>query len=234
MPRLALTRPTWPKIIITSVSALAAAGIIVAPAAALRATPAAPLARIVLPAAPQALATTFHIALAHSRVPRLVGRWSQVRTCQELVDALTKAGLRAAAPAAVGDFFPGSTPQQHAQKTNLCDGAAPQVHSHFFSKAGRFGSLDQNGRQVDDGRFQIKGHTLRINSGTFRYRIRNGIRLRRSHRFLPAELSLTPVITAATRRQALVHPLKFSVATWMVAVAYTGQTWNRVHCNSWC
>jgi hypothetical protein len=234
MLRLVLTRPTWPKIVITSVSALAAVGIVVAPAAALRATPSAPFARTLLSTAQHARVTTFHAALAHPRVPRLVGRWSRVRTCQELVDALTKAGLRAAAPAAVGDFFPGSTPQQLAQKTNLCDGAAPQVHSHFFTKAGRFGSLDQNGRQVDDGRFQIKGHALRINSGTFRYRIRNGIRLRRSHRFLPAELSLTPVITAATRRQALVHPLKFSVATWMVAVAYTGHTWNRVPCNGWC
>ena len=223
MPWLTLTRPTWPKVIVTIVSALAVTGIVVASAAALRATPAAPPAGILFSGTPHAPATTFHVALAHSRVPRLVGRWSRVRTCQELVDALAKVGLRATAPAAVGDFFPGSTPQQLAQKTNICDGAAPQVHSHFFTRDRRFGSLDQNGQQVDDGRFHINGHTLRINAGTFRYRIRNGKRL-----------NLTPVITAAARREALADPLQFSVAVWMVAVAYPGHTWKRVACNGWC
>src|SRR6266581_2478662 len=101
--------------------------------------------------APRAAVTTSHSATTPGS--RLVGRWSRIKTCQELVDALRKAGLGSTAPAAVGDFFPNSTPQQLARKSDLCSGAAPQVHSHFFTSHGKFGSLDQNGQQVDDGRY---------------------------------------------------------------------------------
>jgi hypothetical protein len=154
----------------------------------------------------------------------LVGRWSQIHTCQELVAALQKAGLTATAPAAVGDYFPNSTPQQLARKGHVCSGAAPMKHSHFFTKHGTFGSLDQNGQQVDNGHYRILSHhRLRINNGTFHFHITNGNRLR-----------LTPIITAAMRRRALASPLKFSVAVWEVAVSYTGQTWKRVRCGRWC
>ena len=154
----------------------------------------------------------------------LVGRWSHLHTFQELVAALKNAGLAATAPAAVGDFFPNSTPQQLAAKSDVCSGAAPMKHSHFFTKAGTFGSIDQHGQQVDDGHYRILSHhKLRINNGTFHFRIVNGNRLR-----------LTPIITAAMRRHALASPLNFSVAVWEVAVSYTGQTWKRVRCGAWC
>jgi hypothetical protein len=155
---------------------------------------------------------------------QLVGRWSQLHTCQELVAALQKAGLAATAPGAVGDYFPNKTPKQLAAKRHVCSGAAPLKHSHFFSKAGTFGSLDQNGQQVDDGHYRILSHhRLRINNGTFHFRITSGNRLR-----------LAPIITAAMRSHALASPLKFSVAVWEVAVSYTGQTWKRVRCGAWC
>jgi hypothetical protein len=80
----------------------------------------------------------------------LHGRWSQTHTCAELVSALRQAGLAATAPVAVGDYFPNRTPQRLAKKHDLCGGAKPQVHSHFF-KNGVFGSVDNHNKQVDNG-----------------------------------------------------------------------------------
>jgi hypothetical protein len=163
------------------------------------------------------------IATTGQRSP-LVGRWSHLHTCQELLAALQQAGLAATAPAAVGDFFPNSTPQQLAAKPDICSGAVPMKHSHFFTKLGTFGSVDQSGQQVDNGRYRILSHhRLRINNGTFHFRIINGNRLR-----------LSPIITPAMRSAALASPLDFSVAVWEVAVSYTGQTWKRVRCGGWC
>jgi hypothetical protein len=154
----------------------------------------------------------------------LVGRWSRVHRCQELVNALKAAGLGSTAPSAVGDFFPGSTSKQLAKKPDPCEGAKPMVHSHFFAGNGTFGSLDQNSNQVDDGRYRIVDvHTLRIGTSTFHYRILSNRTLR-----------LNPVITAAARRQALAHPLQFSTAVWMVSVAYPGHSWKPAPCNGWC
>ena len=166
------------------------------------------------------------VVLARPEAPhasRLQGRWAQTHTCQQLVTALRKAGLAATAPAAVGDYFPGSTPQQLAKKTNFCRGAKPQLHSHFFT-GGSFGSVDQHNQQVDNGTYRIvNANTVDINSGTFHFHVSGGNRL-----------TLIPVITTRMRRAALAHPLKFSTAVWEVAVAYAGQTWKRVPCGSWC
>ena len=97
-------------------------------------------------------------------------------------------------------------------------------HSHFFTKKGTFGSIDQNGQQVDNGRYRILSrHRLRINNGTSHYRIVNSSRLQ-----------LAPIITDAMRSKALAAPLNFSVAVWEVAVSFTGQTWARVRCGTWC
>jgi hypothetical protein len=154
----------------------------------------------------------------------LVGRWSLVRTCPELIAALQKAGLAATAPAAVGDYFPNSTPQELAAKPDICSGARPLPHSHFFTNHGTFGSLDQNSQQVDNGHFRILSHhRLRINNGTFQYRIVGG-----------THLHLAPIITTSMRSKALASPLSFSVAVWEVTVSYTGQTWKRIRCGTWC
>ena len=85
----------------------------------------------------------------------LVGRWKRVNECPQLVKALEQAGLRAIAPSVVGDYFPDESPKELARKDNLCDGAEPLVHYHFFDQAGRFGSLDENEQQVDDGTYEI-------------------------------------------------------------------------------
>jgi hypothetical protein len=53
--------------------------------------------------------------------------------------------LRAVAPVIVRDYFPNQSPQDLAKKTNLCQGAKPQIHAHFFASDGKFGSIDQHG-----------------------------------------------------------------------------------------
>jgi hypothetical protein len=119
-------------------------------------------------------------------------------------------------------FVPG-TPRQLARKADICKGAIPRRHSHFFTAAGQFGSLDWKGRQVDENSYRIvKTRTLRFGGGTFRFRIEG------------KSLTLTPLISAAAKRNALADPLQFSVAGWMVAVAFPGHTWKRVPCGGWC
>jgi hypothetical protein len=154
----------------------------------------------------------------------LVGRWEQARDCHDLVSALDQLGLGLTAPGVVGDFFPNETAQQLAKKPDLCAGAKPSPHSHFFTASGEFGSLDENLNQVDNGHYTIvNGHTLKIGDATFRYSIAGG-----------DTLSLDPMITSAERKKALANPLEFSTATWMVAVSYPGTTWKRVPCEGWC
>ena len=153
----------------------------------------------------------------------LVGRWQTVRTCQGLVDGLRKTGLEALSPAVVGDYFPNRTAAELATKKNVCAGAKPQLHSHFFTRDGKFGSLDQHRQQVDDGSYQLLSkNAVKINDGTFRFRIQG------------KTLMLTPLLTAAEKQAALAKPLDFSTAGWMVAVSYLGHPWRRVACGPWC
>ena len=138
--------------------------------------------------------------------------------------ALAKAGLRTTAPAMLaGNGLVTGTPKQLARKTNICKGAVPRRHSHFFTAMGQFGSIDYNGKQVDDGTYRLlDSRTVRINDGTFHFRISG------------RELRLEPVISAAARRKALAQPLQFSTAGWQVAVAFPGHAWKRVPCAGWC
>ena len=159
-----------------------------------------------------------------ARSSPLVGRWERVTTCQDLVNALTRAGLRKTAPAILaGNGFVPGTPKQLAARTNICKGAVARRHSHFFTAAGQFGSVDYNGRQVDDGSYRLlDARTVRINDGKFHFRIKG------------RELRLEPVISTAARRKALADPLQFSTAGWQVAVAFSGHAWKRVPCAQWC
>ena len=158
----------------------------------------------------------------------LTGRWERVNTCQELVHALARHGLRPLAPAMLaGNGYVTGSAAQIARRRNVCQGAVPRRHSHFFRADGQFGSLDFADRQVDDGPWRIVGeNTVRIGrppgEGTFRMRIEGG------------RLRLQPIIPAAHKRQALAHPLRFSAAGWMVSVAFPGHAWRKVPCGQWC
>jgi hypothetical protein len=102
----------------------------------------------------------------------IVGRWSRTTTCQDFVQALTKAGLRPLAPGVLaGNGLVPGTPKQLAAKSNICAGAIARVHSHFFTADGRFGSVNWANKQVDDGHYTIVGNTLHIGPSVFRYTI---------------------------------------------------------------
>jgi hypothetical protein len=158
----------------------------------------------------------------------IVGRWEVLRTCDGMVAALDAAGLRKLAPSVVGDYFPDQSPKQLARKPDVCAGAKPQQHSHFFTKDGQFGSVDQHDEQVDDAPYRVLDDgTLLLSpefgEETYRYRITGG-----------NELTLEPVIPARAKRAALKNPLEFSLAGHSAAVAYTGHAWKRVDCAGWC
>jgi hypothetical protein len=157
----------------------------------------------------------------------IVGLWGQVHRCQQLVDALDAQGLGAVAPGMVGDYFPDQTFDELAAKPDLCSGAKPQRHYHFFTSSGQFGSLDQHYNQVDDGTWEeVDSNTFRIgasdrSSATFDFSIRGDT------------LALIPRITEAQRQEALANPEAFSTAGWMVAVSYPGTRWEGLPC-TWC
>jgi hypothetical protein len=155
---------------------------------------------------------------------KLVGRWERVTTCASIANALRAAGLAKIAPAIIaGNGLVAGTPQQLARKANICSGAVPRRHSHFFTASGRFGSVDYNGKQVDDGTYRIlDANTVRINDGTFHFTA------------LGTTLTLRPVLSTALKRKALAHPLQFSTAGWMVAVSIPPGAWKRVPCAGWC
>jgi hypothetical protein len=157
----------------------------------------------------------------------LVGRWERVNKCPQLTTALSEAGLGTIAASVAGDYFPASTPKELARKDDVCEGAEPFVHSHFFTANGAFGSLTEDLQQVDDGPYEIlDGGRVRIGDPdvgvVFRYEIDGD------------ELSLSPVITREMKRKALDHPLEFSDAGWGIAVSYPGHVWKRVDCSGWC
>lgn len=166
--------------------------------------------------------TAVSAAAAHARP--IVGRWQTLRTCEGLVVALRKFGLARLGVGVVGsDYFPKLLLADLAKKQNLCSGAKPQLHWHFFTRDGKFGSIDQHGNQVDDGTYKVLGaHTVRINDGKFRFRIKG------------KTLRLTPLLTRPLKQKALADPLAFSTAGWMVAVSYFGHPWRRVACRQWC
>jgi hypothetical protein len=176
---------------------------------------------------PETTATGSTKSHTKSDAPTLVGRWERVNECPQLVKALDQAGLRPIAPSVVGDYFPEASPKELARKNDLCAGAEPFVHYHFFDEAGKFGSLDENENQVDDGGYEIlDGGRFRIGNTdfgvVFRYEIDGDT------------LSLSPVLTPAMKKQALAHPLEFSDAGWAVSVSYPGHEWKRVDCGGWC
>jgi hypothetical protein len=157
----------------------------------------------------------------------IVGRWERTNECPQLVEALNDAGLGAIAPAVAGDYFPGVSAKALAKKDDVCEGAEPFVHSHFFDAAGNFGSLDENENQVDDGTYEI------IDADTFR--IGNADTGAEFHYEVDGDtLTLSPVITKEMIEEALAHPLDFSPAGWSVAVSYPGQSWKRTDCGNWC
>jgi hypothetical protein len=151
-----------------------------------------------------------------STTSALVGVWERETHCEELVSALTDAGLdRWVLESVAGNgFVPGvTTPDQIADPANPCDGAVPRVHSHFFDPHGVFVSLDWTGAPVDDGMYEVIDEGTFVVSKefpdvTFHYTIEG------------TSIRFEPVIPDCS-------PDCFEAA-WSVSVAYPGESWELV------
>ena len=146
----------------------------------------------------------------------LVGTWERETRCEELVSALTEAGLEQwiVEFVAGNGFIPGvRSPDQIVDPADPCDGAVPREHSHFFAEDGRFGSLDWNGEPVDDGMYEVVTESTFVISKefpdvTFDYETDGD-----TIRFEPEIPECAPDCFEAA---------------WIVSVAYPGEEWHRV------
>jgi hypothetical protein len=147
---------------------------------------------------------------------KLVGEWERTTTCQERVQALTKAGLgRYAAEHAAGEgWIPGvSDPSELKDPKNPCQGAVPLKHSHFFTADGQFGSKDAQGDTVDDGSYELADEmtviiTKEFGEVTFHFVADD------------EKLVLTPVLPKCLKDGCF-------AAQWAVGMSYPGLEWSR-------
>jgi hypothetical protein len=89
----------------------------------------------------------------------LVGEWVGIHDCQAIVDALRAAGFDESVvlETVVGNGLvpDANTPEDLADPADPCRDAVLREHSHFFTAEGAFGSRDFDGRQVDEGTYEI-------------------------------------------------------------------------------
>jgi hypothetical protein len=72
-----------------------------------------------------------------------------------------------------GWYPPSITSADQVPKDDPCKMALSFEHSHFFTVDGKFGSLDENGAQVDDGTYRlIDEHTFQFGPMKIHYDIR--------------------------------------------------------------
>jgi hypothetical protein len=145
----------------------------------------------------------------------LVGEWSRLTTCEELVQVLDQAGFADEAPEAVvgNGFVPGVTKvDQLADPADPCTEAKPRQHSHFFTEDGRFGSLDWNGEQVDDGTYTL------VDDSTFVI----------SKEFPDVTFHFEIVDDAITFEPEIPEGCSEFRCQWAVSMAYPGTQWDRV------
>ena len=145
----------------------------------------------------------------------LLGTWTATTTCSAQYAALMRwPGLRkyALEMVAGNGFIPGvQSPDQLKDPAHPCRGAVPRKHSHFFTKDGRFGSLDWNGQDVDDGTYTLKG-TNRVviakefPSVTFTYNVQG-----KTIRFVPQ----------------IARDCSTFRCAWAVSMAIPGTAWTR-------
>jgi hypothetical protein len=152
------------------------------------------------------------VAQPSTQAHPLVGEWAQDLRCEEMVASLLDADQELLLKDAVwGSFFwpePGTIEEFRFRASDPCRGAEPRPHSHFFTVDGSFGSLDENGEQVDDGDYQLQGESkVVINGSTFRYEIKGD------------SLTLDPVLPTCS---------DCFEAMWMIAVASPARAWERV------
>lgn len=104
-------------------------------------------------------------------ISSLLGTWRRIGACQPFVDAMLAAGFGDRIGTADGLWMAGGVTPKGTDPTapDYCSGATTVAHSHFFHADGKFGSLDENGQQVDDGTFVLRGSDV-IDFGTLQVR----------------------------------------------------------------
>jgi hypothetical protein len=143
-----------------------------------------------------------------------VGEWERDTRCEEIVERLIGAGLEMWVLDNAASFVPGATSGADlADPSSPCDGAVPIRHSHFFTPDGRFGSRDQDGKDVDYGTYRIVDDRTFVISKefpdvSFHFAVEGDT------------IRFEPVIPACA-------PDCFEAA-WSVTVAYEGLPWTRV------
>jgi hypothetical protein len=146
----------------------------------------------------------------------LVGEWQRLQKCLELARGLKQAGLEEfIAESVVGSEFIAGVDDvsQLPDPANPCKGAEPRLHSHFFTEDGEFGSLNEFGKQVDDGTYEL------VNDRTFIL----GDKLTFHFRIKGDTIMFDPVIPQDCSTKKC-----FGDAVYMVGVSYPGERWERV------
>jgi hypothetical protein len=119
-------------------------------------TPAVPT--IGSPALPSQTVQSNSPARASAAGADILGTWTRTQSCDEQLAAFVAKGLatQEAYRWVTANWVPGNPPPT-PKGQDYCAGARPPVaHSHFFAAGYRFGSLDENGSQVDFGDYSIK------------------------------------------------------------------------------
>jgi hypothetical protein len=170
-----------------------------------------------LPPAPVRSATSSltPIIPTGSPTPALVGQWEILRTCEAIIQALTKAGhpelIKVAAGELVERNVNGVVPADWNPGHPCANALPPTPHSHTFWPNGMFNSYDENGNQVDDGPWAIlDGKTFTIGNSTFAYAIAGNT------------LRFEPVVPADCSGQCV------DDLGWMFSVSIPGSAWHRV------
>jgi hypothetical protein len=147
--------------------------------------------------------------------PPLVGTWNGVHECQRIATMLHDAGMDTQILENIigNGLLPGvDEPADVADPANPCDGAVQQAHSHFFLADGTFGSRDQHGQQVDDGRWSIvDADTFAIGDAEFDYAVTGN------------ELRMEPVSVGTCPGD----PNEWCEEAWKLMVAMPGMAWIR-------
>ena len=150
-----------------------------------------------------------------SPTPALVGQWELDRTCEAIIQALTKAGHPELIKVAAGELVEGNVngvvPADWDPAHPCANALPPTPHSHTFWPNGMFNSYDENGNQVDDGLWAIlDGKTFTIGKSTFAYAIAGNT------------LRFEPVVPADCSGQCV------DDLGWTFSVSIPGSAWHRV------
>jgi hypothetical protein len=145
----------------------------------------------------------------------LLGTWVATTKCSAQYNALMRfPGLRKyAVEMVVGNgFIPGvRSPDQLKNPARPCLGAVGRKHSHFFTRDGKFGSLDWTGQQVDDGTYTVRPDNELVIAKEF------------------PSVTFTYTVQGKTIKSAPHIPKNGSTfrCAWSLSMAIPGTTWTR-------